>query len=53
MLKQVTTLSGLPVEIWRIVNTLDDETYWQVLGEDGEMDAEATQSAIAAHLANQ
>ena len=33
--------------------TLDDETYWQVLGEDGEMDAEATQSAIAAHLASQ
>ena len=33
--------------------TLADETYWQVLGEDGEMDAEATQSAIAAHLASQ
>lgn len=33
--------------------TLADGTRWQVLGEDGEMDAEATQSAIAAHLANQ
>lgn len=33
--------------------TLEDGSRWQVLGEDGEMDAEATQSAIAAHLANQ
>lgn len=33
--------------------TLADGTRWQVLGEDGEMDSEATQSAIAAHLANQ
>lgn len=33
--------------------SLADGSRWQVLGEDGEMDVEATQSAIAAHLANQ
>lgn len=31
--------------------TLADETYWQVLGEDGEMDPVATQAVIDAYLA--
>lgn len=30
--------------------TLADGTRWQVLGEDGEMDEAATQSAIFAYL---
>lgn len=33
--------------------TLADGTRWQVLGEDGAMDAEATQAAIIAYLAKQ